>query len=320
MVTILVVGGAGFIGSHVNHMLHEAGYKTIVFDNLSRGHRETVLQGTFIQGDIGDTEALKAVFQNYSIDAVMHFAAFIDVGESVLDPAKYYKNNVANTLTLLQTMLQYGVKRFIFSSSAAVYGYPQEDKITESHPCSPISPYGGTKWIVEKILHNFKDAYDLEFCCLRYFNAAGGDPHGIIKNYQTQVTNLIPLTLRRIQSNRPTTIFGTNYPTPDGTCIRDYIHVYDLGTAHILAMERLMQGGASGCYNLGNGQGYSVKEVIAAIQEVTGKSVSVIEGERRPGDPPILLANALKAQQEWGWQPRYFNLKEIIVDAWKALL
>jgi UDP-glucose 4-epimerase len=249
----------------------------------------------------------------------MHFAAFIDVGESVREPAKYYENNVIKTLNLLNIMLKYQVKTLIFSSSAAIFGYPQANHIVESHACHPINPYGETKWMVEKILHDFDRAYGLKSCCFRYFNAAGGDPTGHIKNYQTQVTNLIPLALQSIKCKRPLTIFGTDYPTLDGTCIRDYIHIHDLGTAHLLGMERLFTGSSSLAYNLGNGQGYSVKEVIRAVETVTNQPLIVQEGKRRPGDPPILLADASLARHDLGWQPIYTDLETMIEHAWKAL-
>lgn len=317
--TILVVGGAGFIGSYVNKLLHQQGYQTVVLDNLSRGNRLAVRYGHFIEGDLGDEKTLRDLFQSYSIDAVMHFAAFIDVGESVQDPAKYFRNNVAHTLTLLTTMLKHGVKTFIFSSSAAIFGNPLKERVSEDHPCSPINPYGETKWIAEKMIRDFGMAYGLKACCLRYFNAAGGDPEGEIKNYQTQVTNLIPLALRCVKFNQPLTIFGINYPTPDGTCIRDYIHIADLGMAHILGMEQLFAGAPSSHYNLGNGNGYSVKEVIHSIETVTKKKMIIIEGNRRPGDPPILLADARLAHQQLGWQPQYCQLETMIEHAWIAL-
>jgi UDP-glucose 4-epimerase len=315
---ILVVGGAGFIGSHVNKMLHQAGYQTIVLDNLSRGHRKSVQYGTFIEGDLAHTGILHHIFSHYKIDAVMHFAAFIDVGESVKNPAKYYLNNVTHTLNLLMAMQRYEVKNLIFSSTAAIFGHPLEPLISEDHPCRPINPYGETKWIVEKMLRDFEAAYGLKFCCLRYFNAAGGDPEGKIKNYQVHTPNLIPrilLSLRR--SDSFITINGTDYPTPDGTCIRDYIHIEDLGTAHIKAMEQLLAGAPSNYYNLGNGRGFSIREVIHAIEKVLGHKVQVMEGPRRPGDPACLLANPHKAARELNWHPRY-SLEAMIEHAWNA--
>lgn len=317
--TILVTGGAGFIGSHVNKMLHQAGYQTVVLDNLSNGHPETVLCGTFIKGDLADTGLLDQLFNRYRIDAVMHFAAFIDVGESVYDPAKYYFNNVVNTLNLLNAMLRNRVKTFIFSSTAALFGYPLEPTIKENHPCHPINPYGESKWMVEKILRDYGQAYGLKYSCLRYFNAAGGDPEGKIKNYQKKATNLIPLILKSIKNGNALTIYGTDYPTRDGTCIRDYIHIEDLGKAHIAALEQLFEEYPSTYYNLGNGKGFSVREVIHAAEAILGRKVTVIEGSRRAGDAPILLADSTKAAQELHWQPTY-SLEQMIEHAWMALL
>lgn len=318
--TVLVVGGAGFIGSHVNKLLNQAGYRTVILDNLSSGSRDTVQQGEFIEGSLGDPLILDQIFQRYSIDAVMHLAAFIDVGESVRDPAKYYINNVSHTLMLLQAMLKHQVKVIIFSSSAAIFGIPLEIPISEEHPSHPINPYGESKWMVEKILRHFDTAYGLKSCCLRYFNAAGGDPDGKIKYHQKCVTNLIPLILRSLKFNTgPITIFGTDYPTRDGTCVRDYVHIEDLGRAHILGMEKLFSDSTSTYYNLGNGQGYSVKEVIEAVEAVTGLKVPTLEGARRPGDPPFLLANAEKAWKELGWKPHYPAIKTMIEHAWTAL-
>lgn len=315
---ILVVGGAGFIGSYVNKMLNRAGYQTLVLDNLSRGYEKAVRYGTFFKGEMADTDLLNHIFERYTIAAVMHFAAFIDVGESVQNPAKYYENNVVNTLTLLAAMRKHGIKNFIFSSTAAIFGHPQEPMIKEEHSCHPINPYGETKWIVEKILRDFDVAYGLKFSCLRYFNAAGGDPEGEIKIYQQKASNLIPRVLQSLKEPiGAITIFGTDYPTLDGTCIRDYIHIEDLGAAHIVAMEKLLKGAPSSYYNLGNGKGFSVWEVIHAVEKVLNRKVNVIKGERRPGDPPVLLADAHQAAQELNWHPRY-SLEEMIEHAWKA--
>lgn len=318
--TVLVVGGAGFIGSYVNKMLHRAGYKTVVLDNLSSGKRESVRYGTFIEGDTGNRQTLDALFTRYRIDAVMHFAAFIDVGESVSDPIKYYENNVVSTLTLLKAMVKHNVKKFIFSSSAAVFGIPEILPIPENHPCRPINPYGETKRVVETILQNFDSAYDLKFCSFRYFNAAGGDPEGEIGNYQTGSTNLIPRIVRSLQTeNGSVTIFGTKYPTRDGTCIRDYVHIHDLGTAHIKGLERLFSGKTSSYFNLGNGQGYTVHEIIRTVESVTGRKVNVIIGPPRAGDPPRLVADASKAIEELGWQPQFSSPEIIIRHAWGTL-
>lgn len=316
--TVLVVGGAGYIGSHVNKMLHQVGYHTVILDNLSKGDRRAITTGTFIEGDIADEKCLDQLFQTYPIDAVLHFAALIDVGESITQPANYYQNNVAATLTLLKALVRHKVNTLIFSSTAAVYGVPQQNLISEQHPCAPINPYGESKLMVEKMLRDFDRAYGLKSSCLRYFNAAGGDPEGEIKNYKKKESNLIPLALQSLKSNGQLTIFGTDYPTPDGTCIRDYIHIWDLGTAHLRAMEKLMAGGNSSTYNLGNGSGYSVHEVITAIEKVTGKKLNVKVGKRRPGDPPTLVADASKAKKELGWQPDYPSLEMMIKHAWES--
>lgn len=316
--TILIVGGAGFVGSHVNKMLQNHGYQTVVFDNLSLGDRRTILKGQFFQGDMANLSDLEKAFSQYSFDAVMHFAALIDVGESITKPSEYYRNNVVNTLNLLEIMSKHAVKNFIFSSSAAIFGMPKEKLISESHPCHPINPYGETKLIVEKMLRDFDNAYGLKSSCLRYFNAAGGDPDGEVKNFKKKETNLIPIILRSLKAAKPVTIFGTDYPTPDGSCVRDYVHVNDLGAAHIIAMEQLFKDGVSTFYNLGNGQGFSVKEVINAVEKVTGLRVNAVEGARRPGDPPILVADSQKAHEKLDWKPKY-QLEEMIQHSWKAL-
>lgn len=315
---ILVVGGAGFIGSHVNKMLHRKGYQTIVLDNLSHGFREAVREGIFVEGDLAHPPTLHEIFKTYPIEAIMHFAACIDVGESVAHPGKYYLNNVSYALNLLLTAVHYQVKTFIFSSSAAVYGNPLMQRITEEHSCHPINPYGESKWMIEKMLRDFDAAYDLKYSSLRYFNAAGGDPEGEIKNYQKHSSNLIPrilLSLRKEEGKIK--IFGTDYSTRDGTCIRDYIHIEDLGEAHITAMESLFGGAPSSHYNLGSGNGFTVREVIQTIESKLGKKIEVIESPRRQGDPPILLADSSKALRELNWQPR-FSLPEMIEHAWNA--
>ncbi len=317
--TILITGGAGFIGSYVNALLHRSGYDTVVFDNLSQGCRSSVQEGIFVKGDIGHPEELKDVFTRFHIDAVMHFAALINVGESCANPDLYYKNNVANTLTLLESMLRHSVKTLIFSSSAAIFGLPQTAFIKENHPVQPINPYGETKLMVERILRDFDKAYNFKFAALRYFNAAGGDPEGKIKHSKNHPSNLIPIVLSQIQRDGAVTIFGTDYPTPDGTCIRDYIHIHDLGTAHVKALERLLAGGESDYYNLGNGKGFSVREVIAAAKKVTGRPLQVIEGARRLGDPPFLLSDAEKARRDLGWTIRYPDLESMIKHAWGSL-
>ncbi len=323
---ILVAGGAGFIGSHVNAALQRSGYQTVILDNLSSGNPKAILQGTFIKGDIHDSNLLDKIFTTYSIDAVMHFAAFTEVGESVIDPIKYYENNVVATLNLLEAMLRHNVHTFIFSSTAAIFGLPKEHLINETHPCHPINPYGQTKLMVEEILKDFSHAYGLKFCSLRYFNAAGGDPKGEIKNFKTKEANLIPIVLRKIKNlklnpkaKEAVLIFGTDFPTPDGTGVRDYVHVEDLATAHIAAMEKLFAGSASLQYNLGNGQGFSVREVIAAAIKVTGIEIPAKESPRREGDPAFLVADSKKARLELHWQPKYPSLEIIVMHAWQAL-
>lgn len=317
--TILVAGGAGFIGSHITKMLQRSNYQTIVLDNLSRGNRHTVSDGLFIKGDIGDTAVLESIFKNYSIDAVMHFAAFIDVGESIQQPGRYYSNNVAQTITLLESMISHQVNNFIFSSSAAIFGNPRFPLISENHPCIPINPYGKSKWIIENILEDLSIAHGLKFCTFRYFNAAGGDPKGEIKHERIYSTNLIPLALKSIIKASPLIIFGDDYPTKDGTCVRDYIHIEDLGTAHIFGLQKLMNNGNSCSYNLGNGIGYTVKEVIDAVQLVTKKKIEIKIGCRRPGDPAILVADSKKAKEELNWQIQYPQLETIVQHAWQAV-
>jgi len=319
---ILVVGGAGFIGSHVIKLLNKAGYQTIALDNLSRGNKKMVQSGLFIHGDLSDSTLLDKIFSEHPITAVMHFAALTDVGESVINPIKYYTNNVANTLTLLNAMQKHSIKTFVFSSSAAIFGNPIHDKIAENHPCNPINPYGTSKLMVEQILADIDHAYGIKSCCLRYFNAAGGDPDGLLKNYNfpRKETNLIPIILKSLtEPNGVITINGTDYPTPDGTCIRDYIHIDDLATVHITAMDQLLNGAPSNQYNLGNGHGFSIREVIAAACKVTGQKLQVREGPRRPGDPPILVADSQKARKELTWKPKYPSLELMIEHAWKAI-
>jgi UDP-glucose 4-epimerase len=316
---VLVVGGAGFIGSYVNKCLNRAGYNTIVLDNLSKGHRNAVCYGTFIEGDIADKKLLNQIFQTHSIDAVMHFAGLTDVGESMRDPLKYYINNVAYTLNLLESMQEHAVNNFIFSSSAAIFGVPQKPFIDVDHPQIPINPYGQSKLMVETILKDLSNLRHLKYCSFRYFNAAGGDPDGEIKNYRTKENNLIPVILQNLQSKIPVTINGTDYPTFDGTCIRDYVHIHDIATAHISAMERLFNGYPSACYNLGNGSGFSIKQVIESVERMTNQKVITIEGARRDGDPHSLVACSDKAKKELGWQPLYPDLDLMVSHAWQAL-
>lgn len=319
--TILIVGGAGYIGSHVNKRLHLAGFKTIVLDNLTRGNRDSVIQGQFVLGDTGSLKDLNHIFSTSKIDAVMHFAAHTAVGESVKNPAKYYHNNLINTLLLLETMVRHQVKIFIFSSTAAIFGLPQYNSpIKEDHPCIPINPYGQSKLMVEKILSDFDLAYNMKFCSLRYFNAAGGDPDGQIKHPKREENNIIPLIINNLlKEDASVTVFGNDYNTPDGTCIRDYIHVYDLALAHLSALEKLLNGSPSKSYNLGNGQGFSVMEVIHTIEKVTGHQINIQIGRRRQGDPPILLADSQKAKNELSWKPKFSDLESMIMHAWQAM-
>lgn len=318
-VPIFIAGGAGFIGSQVAKALFEAGYETLVFDDLSRGHRQNVLHGHFVQGSLAEKAPLKELFERYRFAAVFHFASLIDVGESVLLPEKYYRHNVTYTLNLLEVMLECGTQNFIFSSSAAIFGNPSEHTpIDEEHPQHPINPYGRSKLQVEQILTDITQAHGLQYSCLRYFNAAGGDPAGAIKYQPRQECNLIPLALEAIEKQKTLTVYGTDYHTRDGSCVRDYIHIADLANAHILAMERLLDGAPSANYNLGNGAGFTVKEVLSTAQQVTKKPLQIALGERRPGDPDQLVADATKAQRELHWQPLYSSLETIIGHAWQA--
>jgi len=316
--TILVVGGAGYIGSHMVKRLEQAGYFPLVLDNLSQGHRDAITQGRLIVADMGDSCALDVLFQSYDISAVMHFASFIQVGESVMLPGKYYENNVGNTVRLLEAMVRHGVVNFIFSSTAAIFGDPDYVPIDEKHPKRPINPYGRSKLMVEQILDDFTQAHGLKAVCLRYFNAAGADPEGQLGECHDPETHLIPLVLQAASGRRETiTVFGRDYDTPDGTCIRDYIHVQDLCDIHLLALESLLSGGSGGHYNLGNGNGYSVEEVIAAAERVTGKRIAQTEGARRAGDPPRLVADSRLAQTVFGWTPHLADLDTIIRHAWQ---
>ena len=318
MKNILVVGGAGYIGSHMCKYLANKGYTPIAFDNLVYGHRQAVKYGLFIEGSIGDSRLIRHVFSEYQIEAVMHFAAFCYVGESVTEPAKYYRNNVADALNLLEAMVEKNVSNFIFSSSCATYGEPVEIPITEQHPQNPINPYGRTKLMVEQILDDFKDAYGLESVCLRYFNAAGADPDGELGEDHKPETHLIPLVLQAALGQRAAiNIFGDNYPTRDGTCIRDYIHISDLAQAHFLALEKLLDGQSGGKYNLGNGNGYSVKEVIEVARNITGKAIPSKIVEQRAGDPAVLIGSSEKAVKELGWKPQFPDLDTIIETAWR---
>jgi UDP-glucose 4-epimerase len=319
--TVLVTGGAGYIGSHAVLALKEAGYRVVVLDNLVYGHLdivETVLDVEFVHGDISDRPLLDQVFQTYPIDAVIHFAAYAYVGESVTNPAKYYRNNVVGTLTLLEAMVQAEVFKIVFSSTCASYGNPHQIPIPEDHPQSPINPYGMSKLMVEQILEDFDRAYGLRSVRFRYFNAAGADPQGRIGEDHSPETHLIPLVLLTALGQRDhITVFGTDYKTPDGTCIRDYIHVTDLADAHILGLKYLLDDGETSVFNLGNGEGFSVKEVITAAREITGLPITVEEGARRAGDPAILIGSATKARKVLGWDPQYNQIEVILDHAWR---
>jgi UDP-glucose 4-epimerase len=317
---ILVTGGAGYIGSHTVQSLQKAGYGVIILDNLVYGHRElvdNVLKAKLIVGDISDRALLSDIFSTYPISAVIHFAAYAYVGESVMFPAKYYRNNVVGTLTLLEAMIAASVKKIVFSSTCATYGVPMSLPITEDHPQRPINPYGISKLTVEKMLADFDGAYGLKSVIFRYFNAAGADPVGRLGEDHSPETHLLPLVLMAALGKREAvSILGNDYPTPDGTCIRDYIHVADLAQAHIQGLDYLLSGNDSDVFNLGNGGGFSVKEVIEAAREITGKTIEAIACPRRPGDPPILIGSSEKANKVLGWQPQYPNLKDMLLHAW----
>ncbi|MCA9321714.1 MAG: UDP-glucose 4-epimerase GalE, partial [Planctomycetes bacterium] len=293
---ILVVGGAGYIGSHCLHELRRRGFDALCYDNLSEGHREAVGDADFVEGNLGDAGRLRELFQREKIRAVFHFAANCYVGESCENPQKYYFNNVAATLTLLRCMLEAGIQKFIFSSTAATFGDPVRDAIDETHPQAPINPYGRTKLMIEWILRDYAAAYGLKYVALRYFNAAGAAEGGDIGEDHDPETHLIPLVIKAALGQRPDIkIFGDDYPTPDGTCIRDYIHILDLADAHIRGLEYLEKGGESSSFNLGNGTGYSVKEVIDTVERVTGKTIARESVARRPGDPAVLVADYARA-------------------------
>ena len=315
---VLVVGGAGYIGSHMVKLLNLRGFEVTVLDNLANGHRDAVQGARFVLGDLYEREILDRLFGETRFDGVMHFASYIQVGESVREPAKYYRNNVFKTQNLLDVMVAHRVCNFIFSSTAAIFGEPIHIPMAEDHPKQPMNPYGRGKWMVEQMLEDYDTAYGLRSTCLRYFNAAGADPDGELGERHDPETHLIPLALQVASGRRPSiTVFGDDYATPDGTCIRDYIHVNDLGEAHWLALQRLWEGSGSTAYNLGNGHGFSVREVIDTARAVTGREIPVEYGQRRPGDPARLVADARRAQAELGWKPRRADLATIIADAWR---
>jgi len=315
---ILVVGGAGYIGSHMAAELVESGTETVVLDNLVKGHSKAVWPGAkFYEGNMQDGTLLDKIFTENDITAAVHFAAYTVVPESVQDPAMYYENNVTATLSLLQGMLRHGVKNIVFSSTAAVYGMPEIIPVTEKAPTSPINPYGETKLAVEHMLKWFAQAYDMKYVAFRYFNVAGAHESGLIGEDHNPETHLIPIVLQAAQGKRASLdIYGDDYPTPDGTCIRDYIHVMDLVDAHILGLKRLEAGWESATYNLGSGNGFSNKEIVEAAKRITGVDFPVNIRERRPGDPPVLVASSEKAKRELGWNPTRMNIDNIICTAW----
>jgi UDP-arabinose 4-epimerase len=315
---ILVVGGAGYIGSHTALALADSGHEPIVYDNMEMGHEWAVQWGPLIRGDLQDSGLLRRTLEEHRIDAVIHFAAYAYVGESVQNPRKYFDNNVGGTLSLLNAMLDAGVRDIIFSSSCATYGVPNRVPINEAHPQAPINPYGDTKLMIERALKWYGEAYDLNWVALRYFNAAGADPDGRIGESHDPETHLIPLVIEAALGKRdPVQIFGTDYPTRDGTAVRDYIHVLDLADAHIRALDYLRECGESRAFNLGNGKGYSVREVVESVQRVSGVPVPFEEGPRRPGDPPELIGDATLAIETLGWNPQYTELDTIVQTAWR---
>ncbi len=314
---VLVVGGAGYIGSHMVRYLDQHGHQVVVLDNLSTGFRAAVTAGNFVEGELRDQSLVGRLLRDHRIDAVMHFAACALVNESVTDPHKYYRNNVIDALTLLETMRQNEVRKIVFSSTCATYGIPEEVPIRETEKQTPINPYGFTKLVFEHALSDYAHAYGFGFAALRYFNAAGASPVGDIGEDHDPETHLIPIVLQAAMGKRPhVTIFGTDYPTQDGTCVRDYIHVDDLAAAHLLAMEKL-DFGSQIKLNLGTGVGFSVREVIETCREITGQPIQVLEGDRREGDPPELIADASLALQELGWQPNYCEIAPIVETAWR---
>jgi UDP-arabinose 4-epimerase len=318
LVRVLVCGGAGYIGSHTAKLLAHKGHTPVVYDDLSFGHDWAVKWGPLEQGDLGDRDRLRKVIRKHHIEAVVHFAAFIQVGESVQLPAKYYRNNFVNTLTLLETMVETGVRDIIFSSTAATYGVPEQMPIPETEKQLPINPYGESKLFVEYALRSFARAHGIRWVVFRYFNAAGADPDGEIGEDHTPESHLIPLIIQAALGQRPhISVFGTDYPTKDGTCVRDYVHICDLAEAHVTALDYLKNGGEPGAFNLGTGEGYTVREVIQAVERVSGKPVPVVEQPRRDGDSDSLVADSTRARQVLGWQPRLSALDDIVRTAWR---
>ena len=314
---ILVIGGAGYIGSHMVKLLHTENHEVTTLDNLSTGYRDAVKYGSFIEGDIADSELLNQIFTSTTFDAVMHFASYIEVGESVINPSKYYQNNFINTINLMDAMVRHKVNRFIFSSTAAIFGDPEYSPIDEKHPKNPINPYGMSKLMVEHALADYEKAYGLQSVCLRYFNAAGSDPEGELGERHNPETHLIPLVLQAASGRREAiSVFGQDYNTNDGSCVRDYIHIADLCKAHLFSLQGLLNGSGSKRYNLGNGNGYSVLEVIEVVKQVTGKNFNVICSDRRAGDPATLVADSALAKSELNWLPEFHDLSKIVEHAW----
>ena len=317
MGAVLVTGGAGYIGSHAVKALREAGHTVVVVDSLVAGHRQAVLGAPLVEADIADTQTVRDTIRRYQVTAVMHFAALLSVGESMKVPARYYANNVTKTLALLDTMVTESVRHLVFSSTAAVYGEPRETPIREDHPTHPINPYGETKLAVERALSHYERAYGLRSMRLRYFNAAGADPDGELGEDHDPEEHLIPRALKVAAGGPGLEIYGDDYPTKDGTCERDYVHVSDLAAAHRLALTALESGAPSSVYNLGNGHPYSVRDVVAAVERVTGARVSHRQVARRPGDPAVLLASHQRARAELGWRPQHEELEVIVETAWR---
>jgi UDP-glucose-4-epimerase GalE len=315
---VLVTGGAGYVGSHAAKALARSGFEPVVFDNLSNGHASNVRWGPFVQGDLADRGALLRVLTDYGIEAVCHFAANAYVGESIADPRKYFQNNVVNSLNLFDAMLDAGVRRLVFSSSCAVYGMPLQLPLTEEHRQQPISPYGESKLFVERALRWYGSAYDFKSVSLRYFNAAGADPEGELGEVHDPETHAVPLVIQTALGQRPYfQIFGTDYATPDGTAIRDYVHVADIADAHVKALQYILGPGESLALNLGTGTGHSVREVVAAVERASGGPVKTLDTARRAGDPAILVADGSRTKQILGWEPRYSGLQPIVESAWR---
>lgn len=316
---VLLTGGAGYVGSHVLREMLAAGYDAVVLDHLSKGHKESVPADVPLEiVDLADKAALDRVFAQYQPEAVLHFAGYTEVGESVGNPGRYFRNNLSNGVNLLDAMVEHGVKMIVFSSTAAVYGEPQEVPITEDHPKAPTNPYGESKLFFERVLARYEHAHGVRSVSLRYFNAAGAHPQAEIGEDHHPESHLIPIILQVALGKRERlSIFGTDYPTPDGTCVRDYVHVCDLASAHLLALQSLQNGAASDAFNLGNGRGFSIKEVIAAAEAVVGKPIPAVAAARRPGDPAVLVASSEKAKRVLGWQPRFTDLRSIVETAWQ---